>query len=65
MVRSIVLRGFDVQIAGLIENHMKGMGINFIGPSVPIKIEKLPGLLLPALRLRSRWKIKSVLCKTR
>jgi hypothetical protein len=34
-----------MQIAGLIENQMKESGINFIGPSVPTKIEKLEGII--------------------
>lgn len=41
MVRSIVLRGFDIHMSGLIENHMRGEGVKFIGPSQPTKIEKL------------------------
>jgi hypothetical protein len=44
-----VLRGFDVQMAGLIENHMRASGIHFIGPSVPTKIEKLPGIIIDTL----------------
>lgn len=35
MVRSILLRGFDQQIANKIGDYMEGMGINFIKKAVP------------------------------
>lgn len=41
MVRSILLRGFDQQMAGIIGDHMENQGIKFIRPCVPEKIEKL------------------------
>jgi thioredoxin/glutathione reductase (selenoprotein) len=41
MVRSILLRGFDQQMAESIGNYMAATGINFIRPCVPIKIEKI------------------------
>jgi thioredoxin reductase (NADPH) len=48
MVRSILLRGFDQQMAELAGDFMKNEGIKFIRPCVPTKIEKLqdgsPGL---------------------
>jgi len=39
MVRSILLRGFDQQIAEKIGNYMKFEGVKFIRPCVPTKIE--------------------------
>ncbi|XP_060064624.1 thioredoxin reductase 1, cytoplasmic-like [Ylistrum balloti] len=41
MVRSILLRGFDQQMANRIGDYMEASGINFIRPCVPTKIEKL------------------------
>lgn len=41
MVRSILLRGFDQQVAELIGDHMKGHGVKFLRPCVPLSIEKL------------------------
>lgn len=42
MVRSILLRGFDQQIADKIGEHMENKcGINFIRPCVPTKLEKI------------------------
>lgn len=42
MVRSILLRGFDQQIAEKIGDHMENkMGINFIRPCVPTKLERI------------------------
>eukprot|EP00163_Fabomonas_tropica_P028944 TRINITY_DN6027_c0_g1_i1.p1 TRINITY_DN6027_c0_g1~~TRINITY_DN6027_c0_g1_i1.p1 ORF type:complete len:496 (+),score=153.41 TRINITY_DN6027_c0_g1_i1:276-1763(+) len=40
MVRSILLRGFDQQMANLIGDYMKNHGTKFIHSSVPTKIEK-------------------------
>ncbi|XP_035233583.1 thioredoxin reductase 3-like, partial [Stegodyphus dumicola] len=40
MVRSILLRGFDQDMAERIGEYMKSEGINFIRPCVPLKIEK-------------------------
>lgn len=40
-VRSILLRGFDQQIAQKIGEVMKHLGVKFIGPAVPSKIEKV------------------------
>jgi len=41
MVRSILLRGFDQQMAGKIGEFMEEHGINFIRECVPTKIEKI------------------------
>ncbi|KAJ8302224.1 hypothetical protein KUTeg_021211 [Tegillarca granosa] len=41
MVRSILLRGFDQQMAGIIGDHMENQGIKFIRPCIPEKIVKL------------------------
>jgi len=40
MVRSILLRGFDQQMAELIGKNMHEGGVRFIRPSIPTKIEK-------------------------
>jgi len=41
MVRSILLRGFDQQIAEKIGSYMKDEGVRFIRPCVPTKIESI------------------------
>ena len=41
MVRSILLRGFDQQMADKIGEHMEGEGINFVRPCVPTKVSKV------------------------
>ncbi|XP_069694158.1 thioredoxin reductase 1, cytoplasmic-like isoform X2 [Periplaneta americana] len=44
MVRSILLRGFDQQLAEMIGDHMQSHGVKFIRPCVPTKIEEIkPG----------------------
>jgi len=49
MVRSILLRGFDQQMANLIGDQMKAHGVKFVHDSVPVSVEKIqdgtPGLL--------------------
>ena len=40
MVRSILLRGFDQEIAGKIGEHLARTGIEFINEAVPVKFEK-------------------------
>lgn len=49
MVRSILLRGFDQQMAEMIGDHMVKHNIKFIRPCVPTKVEKVgegePGTL--------------------
>ncbi|KAK2188348.1 hypothetical protein NP493_135g04020 [Ridgeia piscesae] len=49
MVRSILLRGFDQQMAEMIGDHMTKHNIKFIRPCVPTKVEKIkdgePGTL--------------------
>lgn len=39
MVRSILLRGFDQQMAEIVGDYMKGHGVNFLRGFVPTKIE--------------------------
>ncbi len=39
MVRSILLRGFDQQLANKVGDYMKKLGTKFIHKAVPIKIE--------------------------
>ncbi|XP_055937788.1 thioredoxin reductase 1, cytoplasmic-like isoform X2 [Argiope bruennichi] len=41
MVRSILLRGFDQDMAERIGSYMQSEGINFIRPCVPKKVEKI------------------------
>ena len=41
MVRSILLRGFDQQMAGKIGEYMEEHGVNFVRECVPTKIEKI------------------------
>ncbi|XP_068128894.1 thioredoxin reductase 1, cytoplasmic [Hyperolius riggenbachi] len=41
MVRSILLRGFDQEIADKIGEHMEDHGVNFIKNCVPTKIEQI------------------------
>lgn len=40
MVRSIVLRGFDQQMAGMITNAMIEKGVNFIFEAIPLSVDK-------------------------
>ena len=46
MVRSILLRGFDQQIANKIGDYMENHGINFIRECVPTKLEKVRCIVL-------------------
>ncbi|XP_046871902.1 thioredoxin reductase 2, tandem duplicate 2 [Hypomesus transpacificus] len=41
LVRSIALRGFDQQMAGLVTDHMQNHGTKFCWRSVPKKVERL------------------------
>lgn len=47
-MRSILLRGFDQQLAEMIGEHMIQHGVKFIRPCIPTKVEKVsdgkPGL---------------------
>ena len=40
MVRSILLRGFDQQLANKIGDYMENQGVRFIKKAVPISITK-------------------------
>lgn len=40
MVRSVVLRGFDQQMAGLITEEMKSRGVKFLHKAVPVSMDK-------------------------
>ncbi|XP_051977179.1 thioredoxin reductase 2, mitochondrial-like isoform X2 [Xyrauchen texanus] len=46
MVRSIALRGFDQQMAGLVTDYMEAYGTKFSWRSTPKQVEKLPSGLL-------------------
>uniref|UniRef100_A0A1A7WY60 thioredoxin-disulfide reductase (NADPH) n=1 Tax=Iconisemion striatum TaxID=60296 RepID=A0A1A7WY60_9TELE len=41
MVRSIALRGFDQQMAGLVTDYMEAYGTRFLWRSVPTRVDKL------------------------
>ncbi|XP_059799895.1 thioredoxin reductase 1, cytoplasmic-like [Hypanus sabinus] len=41
MVRSILLRGFDQEMAGKVGEHMESHGVKFLKKYVPIKVEQL------------------------
>lgn len=43
-VRSILLRGFDQQVAEKLGDVMKDLGVKFVRPAVPSKIEKVKRL---------------------
>ena len=57
MVRSILLRGFDQQMAGMIGDYMEKHEIKFIKGSVPVEITKIkdgqPGELLVKYKTES------------
>lgn len=40
LVRSVVLRGFDQEMASLVKENMSRSGVNFIMRATPSKIEK-------------------------
>lgn len=42
MVRSIALRGFDQQMAGLVTDYMEAYGTRFVWRAVPKRVDKLP-----------------------
>jgi hypothetical protein len=48
MVRSILLRGFDQQMANKIGEYMEEHGINFVRECVPTSLEKVV-LTLPTM----------------
>jgi len=55
MVRSILLRGFDQQMAGKIGEFMEEHGINFIRECVPTKIEKIEDGSPPKLKVTAKY----------
>ncbi|XP_007557004.1 thioredoxin reductase 2, tandem duplicate 2 [Poecilia formosa] len=42
MVRSVALRGFDRQMAGLVTDYMEAYGTRFVWGSVPQRVDRLP-----------------------
>uniref|UniRef100_A0A3B5QL87 thioredoxin-disulfide reductase (NADPH) n=1 Tax=Xiphophorus maculatus TaxID=8083 RepID=A0A3B5QL87_XIPMA len=42
MVRSVALRGFDRQMAGLVTDYMEAYGTRFVWRSVPKRVDRLP-----------------------
>lgn len=51
MVRSVVLRGFDQQMAGLITEEMVERGVNFLHKCIPLSFEKTD-----AGKILAKWK---------
>ncbi len=41
MVRSVLLRGFDQQMAEVVGKYMEGSGIKFIHESVPVEVTQI------------------------
>lgn len=60
MVRSVVLRGFDQQMAGLITNEMKERGIKFLHKCIPLSVTKMPNGKLKVLWKNTQVKLSSV-----
>ncbi|ODM92618.1 Thioredoxin reductase 3 [Orchesella cincta] len=54
MVRSILLRGFDQQIAGMIGDHMESHGIKFLRGWVPTEIVKVSDGSPPKLLVKAK-----------
>lgn len=51
MVRSVVLRGFDQQMAQLLANELEDRGVKFLHKCVPVSFEKQP-----SGKTRVQWK---------
>jgi len=43
MVRSVLLRGFDQQMATIIGDYMAAHGTRFLHKTVPISLQRVPG----------------------
>ena len=41
LVRSVPLRGFDAQMAGLVVDHMRELGVEFVEGATPTSVERL------------------------
>lgn len=58
LVRSVPLRGFDVQMAELLCAHMQAQcGVRFIRAAVPLRIQRLPADGGARARLRVTWRV--------
>ncbi|CAG0886112.1 unnamed protein product [Cyprideis torosa] len=56
MVRSILLRGFDQQMANLVGDYMeKQAGIRFLKECIPVKIEKVAEGTPPTLKVTAKF----------
>jgi pyruvate/2-oxoglutarate dehydrogenase complex dihydrolipoamide dehydrogenase (E3) component len=53
-VRSILLRGFDKQLAGMIGEDMSKHGVNFLNGWIPTSIEKLEDGSPPRLLVKAK-----------
>lgn len=60
MVRSVVLRGFDQQMAGLITNEMKEHGVKFLHKCIPLKVTKMPNGKLQVLWKNTQVKLSNI-----
>jgi len=56
MVRSILLRGFDQQMAGKVGEYMEEMGVNFIRECVPEKLERIEEGTPGKIKVTARYK---------
>ena len=54
MVRSILLRGFDQQIAEMLGENMKEHGVKFMREWIPVSIEKIEDGNPPRLLVRAK-----------
>jgi len=49
VARTVLLRGFDQQVAGLIGDHMEGLGVKFLKGYIPVSLKKLENGTPPKL----------------
>ncbi|XP_067004127.2 thioredoxin reductase 1, cytoplasmic-like [Anabrus simplex] len=54
MVRSILLRGYDQQMANMVGQHLTSLGVKFIYKCVPISIEKISEGVASRLKVTSQ-----------
>lgn len=68
LVRSILLRGFDQDIAEKIGSNMEEDGVSLIRPAVPVQVEQLeagtPGRLLVTYKLLESGELQTIECNT-
>ncbi|XP_049805930.1 thioredoxin reductase 1, cytoplasmic-like [Schistocerca nitens] len=68
LVRSILLRGFDQQMAEMIGSHMESQGVKFIRGCVPTGIEKIEDGAPPVLKVHAvkgeKRELVEIVCNT-